>query len=65
MVEDEQQDDQDDLVEELTPALHQESAGDLAATVETILLVETFPEPTAFSIPDVAVMGYSPPTPIP
>jgi hypothetical protein len=38
VVEAEQQDDEQDLVEELTPTLHQESAGNLAATVKTVLL---------------------------
>lgn len=37
-VEDEEQDDEDDLVEELAPTLHQESAGDLATTMKTIVL---------------------------
>lgn len=37
MVEDEQQQDEEDLVEELSPALHEEGGGDLAATVQTIL----------------------------
>ena len=35
-VEDEQENDENDLVEELTPALHQESRSDLSATVQTI-----------------------------
>lgn len=38
VVEDGEQDNQDNLVEELTPALHQESHGDTATTVQTILL---------------------------
>lgn len=38
VVEDQQEDDQDDLVEELAPSLHQESGGDIAATVKTVLL---------------------------
>lgn len=33
MVEAQEQDDQDDLIEELTPALHQEGAGNLAPSV--------------------------------
>lgn len=37
-VEDGEQDNQDNLVEELTPTLHQESHGDTATTVQTILL---------------------------
>jgi hypothetical protein len=37
MVEAKQQDNEQDLVEELTPTLHQESAGNLAATVQTVL----------------------------
>lgn len=37
-MEDEEQDDEDDLVEELTPTLHQESARNLAPTVESIVL---------------------------
>lgn len=36
-VEDGEQDNQDNLVEELTPALHQEGHGDTATTVQTIL----------------------------
>jgi hypothetical protein len=43
MMEAEQQDNEDDLVEELTPTLHQESASDLATTVQTILLGGNFP----------------------
>ena len=38
MMEDQEKDDQDDLVEELTPTLHQERAGDFATTMQTILL---------------------------
>lgn len=38
VVEDEHEDDEDHLVPELTPALHEEGHGDLAATMETILL---------------------------
>ena len=38
VVEDEKTDDQNDLVGELTPALHQERGGDLATTVQTIFL---------------------------
>jgi hypothetical protein len=38
MVEDQEQDNQDDLVEKLTPALHEESTGDFATTVETVFL---------------------------
>ena len=37
VVEDDEQEDEDDLVEELSPTLHQEGGGDLAATVQTIL----------------------------
>jgi hypothetical protein len=37
MVEAKQQDNEQDLVEELTPTLHQESAGNLAATVQAVL----------------------------
>lgn len=37
-VEDGEQDNQDNLVEELTPTLHQESHGDTTTTVQTILL---------------------------
>jgi hypothetical protein len=36
-VEDQKQKDEEDLVEELAPTLHQESRGDLAATVKTIV----------------------------
>lgn len=42
MVEDQEQQDKDYLVEELTPTLHQESAGDFAATMETILSGRNF-----------------------
>lgn len=38
VVETEQQDNEEDLVEELAPTLHQEGTGDLAATVKAILL---------------------------
>lgn len=38
VVEDEHEDDENDLIPELTPALHEEGHGDLATTVETILL---------------------------
>lgn len=38
MVENQEQDDQDSLVEELALALHQESAGNFASTVKTIVL---------------------------
>lgn len=37
MVEDQEQENEDDLVEELTPSLHQESRSDLATTVKAIL----------------------------
>ena len=37
-MEDKEQDDQDDLVEKLSPTLHQESTSDLATTVKAILL---------------------------
>ena len=37
-MEDEEQDDEDDLVEELSPSLHQESAGDFPAAVKTVIL---------------------------
>lgn len=37
VVEDEQQENQDGLVEELTPTLHQEGRGDLAATVQAVV----------------------------
>src|SRR5690242_5468198 len=37
-VEDQKQDDQDDLVEELAPTLHQESTSDLASTVQAVFL---------------------------
>jgi len=37
VVEDEEEKDQDDLVEELTPTLHQESGNDLATTVHTVI----------------------------
>lgn len=36
-VEDKEEQDQEDLVKELTPTLHEESAGDLAATVKAII----------------------------
>jgi hypothetical protein len=36
-VEDQEQEDEQDLVQELTPTLHQESRCDLATTVETII----------------------------
>lgn len=36
-MEDEEENDQDGLVEELTPTLHQEGHGDLATTVKTII----------------------------
>lgn len=36
-MEDEQKNNEDDLVPPLTPALHQESGGDLAATVESVV----------------------------
>lgn len=42
MVEDEQQNDEDDLVEELSPSLHQEGTGDLAATMKTVILGRDF-----------------------
>src|SRR5436190_1485139 len=38
MVEDEQEEDQQALVEELTPTLHEEGAGDLSATMKPVLL---------------------------
>ena len=38
MVEDEQAEDQQGLVKELAPTLHEEGAGDLSATVKTVLL---------------------------
>ena len=41
-MEDEEQDDQDDLVEELSPTLHQESTGNFPATVKTIVLGRDF-----------------------
>lgn len=36
MVEDQKRKNEDGLIEELTPSLHQESAGDFATSVETI-----------------------------
>ena len=36
MVETQKKNNEDDLVEELTPSLHQKGAGDFAASVETI-----------------------------
>ena len=41
-MEDEEQEDQNDLVEELTPTLHQESACDFSTSVETIFLGRDF-----------------------
>lgn len=38
LVEDDKQDNEENLVDKLAPALHQEGHGDTAATVETILL---------------------------
>ena len=38
MVEDEQEENQQNLIEKLTPTLHEEGAGDLSATVKTVLL---------------------------
>lgn len=42
MVEDEEQQNKEPLVEELTPTLHQEGAGDLPATVQTVILRRDF-----------------------
>jgi hypothetical protein len=36
-VEDQEQEDEEDLVEELTPSLHQKGGSDLATTVETVI----------------------------
>ena len=42
MVEAQKKNNEDDLVGELPPTLHQESAGDFAASVETVLLCRNF-----------------------
>ncbi len=82
-MEDEEKQDKDDLVEELTPALHKESHRDFAATVKAIFSSRDFScassvfhrcslqilsgkaEKYVFGQELTAVMGYSPPTPIP
>ena len=42
-MENQKQDDQDNLVGQLTPSLHQESARDLSATVQTVVLGRNLP----------------------
>ena len=42
MMEDKEEEDQQALVEKLAPTLHQEGAGDLSATVKTIILGRDF-----------------------
>jgi hypothetical protein len=42
VVEDKEKDDKDDLVEELSPALHQESTGDFPASVKSVILGRDF-----------------------
>lgn len=43
MMEDKQEDDEDDLIKELTPALHQERSRDFAASVQAILFGRYLP----------------------